>query len=221
MITLHHCVSARSFRILWMLEEIGLDYKLVMHDFPPRALEEGYKTINPLGTIPAFYDGDTFMTESSAVCQYLADRYTNKKMSVDVMDQDYGAYLNFLYFGEATLTFPQTLVLRYKYFEPLERRLDQVVEDYEKWFLSRLKSINQQLLSEDFICSGRFTSADVSIGYSLMLASYLGMERKFGDGVRRYWDMLKNREAYIRSLKIQESEAKRQSVSLVASPEIR
>jgi len=221
MITLHHCVSARSFRILWMLEELGLDYKLVMHDFPPRHLEKDYKEINPLGTVPAFYDDSVFMTESSAVCQYLADRYPAKKMSVSVMEPGYGCYLNFLHFGEATLTFPQTLILRYKYFEPLERRLDQVVIDYERWFLSRLKIINEKLLTGGYVCCGRFTAADVSVGYSLMLASYLGMEGKFGDGVKSYWDMLRGRGAYIRSLNVQEGEARRQGVSLVASPCIR
>lgn len=221
MITLHHCVSARSFRILWMLEELGLDYKLVMHDFPPRHLEKDYKEINPLGTVPAFYDESVFMTESSAVCQYLADRYPAKKMSVGVMEPGYGCYLNFLHFGEATLTFPQTLILRYKYFEPLERRLDQVAIDYERWFLSRLKIINEKLLTGDYVCCGRFTAADISVGYSLMLASYLDMEGKFGDGVKSYWDMLRGRDAYIRSLKVQEGEARRQGVSLVASPCIR
>lgn len=221
MITLHHCMSARSFRILWILEELGMEYNLVMHNFPPRSLEEGYKKINPLGTVPAFYDGGILMTESSAACQYLADRYSAKNMSVDVIEPGYSCYLNFLHFGEATLTFPQTLVLRYKYFEPLERRLNQVVEDYERWFLSRLKSINERLLLEDFICSERFTAADVSVGYSLMLASYLDMEDKFGDGVKRYWNNLRERDAYVRSLKIQESEAKRQGVSLIPSPRIR
>ncbi|MGO2393065.1 MAG: glutathione S-transferase family protein [Halomonas sp.] len=221
MITLHHCMSARSFRILWMLEELGMEYDLVMHDFPPRHLEKDYKKTNPLGTVPAFYDDNTFMTESSAVCQYLADRYSANRMGVGVAEPSYGCYLNFLHFGEATLTFPQTLILRYKYFESLERRIEQVANDYERWFLSRLKFINDRLLSEDYICSGRFTAADVSVGYSLMLASYLDMEEKFGDGIKKYWDKLRSREAYMRSLKIQEREAKRQCVSLTASPRVR
>ena len=53
MITLHHCVSARSFRPLWMLEEIGLPYELKMLPFPPRVLARSYLDVNPLGTVPA------------------------------------------------------------------------------------------------------------------------------------------------------------------------
>ena len=64
-ITLYHSVSARSFRPLWMLEELRLPYDLKMLPFPPRLKGEAYLKINPLGTIPAFFDGATRMTESA------------------------------------------------------------------------------------------------------------------------------------------------------------
>ena len=76
MITLHHCKSARSFRPLWMLEELGLSYDLRMHAFPPKVVARSFLTINPLGTAPAFVDGEARMTESAAICQYLAARYS-------------------------------------------------------------------------------------------------------------------------------------------------
>src|SRR4030095_12248619 len=118
MLTLHHCVSARSFRPLWTLEEVGVPYELKMLPFPPRALAKAFLEINPLGTVPALFDGAVRMTESAAICQYLAAKYSPGVMDVGVNEPDFGAYLNFLHFGEATLTFPQTLVLRYRHFEP-------------------------------------------------------------------------------------------------------
>ncbi len=75
MITLHHCMSARSLRPLWMLEELGLPYELKMLPFPPRALARPFLELNPLGTVPAFSDQNTRMTESAAICQYLAARF--------------------------------------------------------------------------------------------------------------------------------------------------
>jgi glutathione S-transferase len=53
-----------------MLEELGVPYTLKMHPFPPRVLVPNYLEINPLGTIPAFFDGEVRMTESAAICQY-------------------------------------------------------------------------------------------------------------------------------------------------------
>ena len=62
MITLYHAFNARSFRPLWALEELGLDYELTVMPFPPRVLAKEFKLINPSGTIPALVDGETFMT---------------------------------------------------------------------------------------------------------------------------------------------------------------
>ena len=57
MITLYHCYAARSFRPLWMLEEMGLPYDLKMLPFPPRVFAKEYLALNPLGTIPLMIDG--------------------------------------------------------------------------------------------------------------------------------------------------------------------
>ena len=67
MLTLYHCHDARSFRPLWTLEEMGLPYELKMLPFPPRVAAPDYLSVNPLGTIPTFFDGEMRMTESVAI----------------------------------------------------------------------------------------------------------------------------------------------------------
>lgn len=129
MITLHHCLSARSFRPLWMLEELGLPYDLRILPFPPRVQSPSYLEVNPLGTVPTLVDGTHRMTESAAICQYLAARHSPGNLDVGVDEADYADYLNYLHFGEATLTFPQTLVLRYRHFEIPDRQQPQVADD--------------------------------------------------------------------------------------------
>jgi glutathione S-transferase len=213
MITLHHCVSARSFRPLWLLEEIGVPYELVMHDFPPRVRDEAFLEVNPLGTVPALFDGRVAMTESAAICQYLAGRHPQAGFEVTPDDPAYGDYLNFLHFGEATLTFPQTLVLRYGRFEPEERRSPQVAEDYSRWFLSRLRTLESRLEREAFVCAGRFTAADVSVGYALLLASYIGLNERFKPAVAAYWQRLQEREAFQRAKAVEREAAMAQGVS--------
>ena len=141
MITLYHCHGARSFRPLWMLEEMGLPYELKMLPFPPRVFAKDYLALNPLGTIPLMIDGETRMTESSGICHYLGTRYGPTPLIVGLDEPAYGAFLNWMYFSDATLTFPQTLVLRYSQLEPEERRNPQVATDYAKWFLGRLRAV--------------------------------------------------------------------------------
>ena len=144
-LTLYHCADARSFRALWALEELGLAYELKLLPFPPRVLAPEYLAENPLGTIPLLVDGATRMTESAAIAQYLATRDGPTALSVEPGDPAYGAWLNGLHFGEATLTFPQTLVLRYTRLEPRERRNPQVADDYGRWFNARLKGLSPRL----------------------------------------------------------------------------
>jgi glutathione S-transferase len=196
MITLYHCAAARSFRPLWTLEELGLSYELKMLPFPPRVHAKHYLGINPLGTIPLLLDGDTRMTESAAIAQYLVTKYGPTPLAVGIDEADYGAFLNWLHFGEATLTFPQTLVLRYSQLEPEERRHPQVVEDYSKWFLGRLRVIEAVTATSEFMCAGRFTAADISVGYALLLAQRLGLSAQFGPSVAAYWERLQARSGY-------------------------
>lgn len=217
-IELHHCVSARSFRPLWMLEELGLPYELTMWPFPPRVHARDYLGLNPLGTVPLFIDGEVRMTESAAICQYLAARSRPTSLDVDAEEPAFAAYLNWLHFGEATLTFPQTLVLRYGRFEPAARRTAQVVDDYERWFLARLRAVDAAVASSDFICAGRFTAADVSVGYALMLGEHLGLHARFPPAVLGYWERLQARPAYRRALAAQHAAAEAQGVSPLPAP---
>lgn len=220
MITLYHCMNARSFRPLWMLEELGMPYELKMLPFPPRVFDKQYLALNPLGTVPAFFDGEVRMTESAAICQYLAAR-AGSNLNVEPHEQGYAAYLNFLHFGEATLTFPQTLILRYARFEPEERRSPQVAEDYEKWFLARLRTLEPLLAQHVFLAADRFTAADVSVGYALLLAQRLGLHARFTPEVARYWERLQLRDGYQAALASQTRAALAQGVSTLSATDLR
>ncbi len=221
MITLYHCVSARSFRPLWLLEELGLPYELKMLPFPPRALARPFLQENPLGTVPLLVDGETRMTESAAICEYLAARHSPGNLNVAMDEPAYGAYLNWLHMSDATLTFPQTLVLRYTHFEPAERKQPQVAEDYGRWFLARLRAVDAVVQQQDFLCAGRFTAADVAVAYALMLASHLGLDAQFSPAVAAYWSRLQARPAFQRALAMQHQAALDQGVPTTPAPDVR
>jgi len=131
---------------------------------------------------------------------------------VQAGEKDFGAYLNYLDFGEATLTFPQTLVLRYAYFEPEERRQPVVAQDYTRWFLARLRTLEARLAAEPWLCAGRFTAADVSVGYALMLATNLGLNAQFTPAVAAYWQRLQQRDGFQKARQAEQTAAQAQGV---------
>ncbi len=208
---LWHCKDARSIRPLWTLEELGVDYELQTMPFPPRYHYPGYKELNLLGTVPFFTDGETRMTESSAICFYLIEKYKHSHLGLTPDHHEYGEYLNWLYQSDATLTFPLTIVLRYRELESPGRRLPQAVEDYRVWFLARLKLLNQHMEAREFLCDDRFTIADIAVGYALYFGETLALAVDYAPQTADYLARLKARPAFQRVLAIQtekEAEAK-------------
>jgi len=199
-IKLYHCKGARSMRPLWTLEEMGIPYELETMKFPPRLFREGYLDINPLGTVPCLTDGALTMTESAGICQYLVDRYGPTEIGLGPRDVDYGLYLNWLHRSDATLTFPQTIVLRYTRLEPEERRLKQAADDYTQWFFARLRSVETALAARDYLCAGRFTIADICVGFALQLADTLGLREGFKPNTEAYYRRLIARPAFQRAI---------------------
>ncbi len=193
---LYHCADARSFRVLWALEELGLPYELEVMPFPPRYRVEDYKDLNPLGTVPAFFADGQLMTESAAIPHFLATRFGPSDLVVATDEPDYAAYLNFLMMGEATLTFPQTIHLRYTRLEP--GRCPEAAEDYAQWFGARLHNA-LKLMGPEFSCAGRFTCADISVGYAVMLALSIGLDEQVPDRARAYFERLSGRAGFQRA----------------------
>jgi glutathione S-transferase len=207
MIELYHCVEARSFRALWALEEMGLAYRLHVLPFPPRIRQPDYLEKNPLGTIPLMIDGDVRMTESAAIPQYLATRYGPTPLAVGVHEPDHALWLDWLHRSEATLTFPLAIILRYSQLEPEERRLQQAADDYTQWFLSRLRHLTRALRDREWLCAGRFTMADLSVGYALMFARKLNLDPRFSQEILAYWDRIVARPGFVAAMAAQERKA--------------
>ena len=103
-LTLYHAAPSRSSVTRWMLEEIGEPY-----DIKLLRLAEGdqhkpdYLAINPMGKVPALQHGDVVITESAAICTYLADAFPNARLNVPIGEPRRGIYLKWLFFGPGCL----------------------------------------------------------------------------------------------------------------------
>ena len=193
---LWHCHNARSLRPLWAMQEMGLDYELEVLPFPPRVFKKDYLGVNVLGTVPFFEDGVTQMTESTGICHYLVERYKQYDFGLQADHPEFGDYLNWLYHSDATLTFPQTIVMRYTHLEPEERKLKQAVEDYGKWYIARLRRLDAHILEREYLCDKRFTIADIGIAYALFFGELLGLDKDYTPQVKDYLARMKARPAF-------------------------
>ena len=188
---LYHCRDARSLRCLWAAEEAGTAIDLRVLPFPPRAFAPDYKEVNPLKTVPGWVENGVLLTESAAICERIAQ---GTPLEVSPDEADFWTYRNWLHRSDATLTFPLAIMIRYTRVELPERRLGQAVEDYKAFFAGRARSIETAL--EDgrkWLCAGRFTIADICVGYGLHLARNIGLGEILGPNANRYLDRLRTR----------------------------
>jgi glutathione S-transferase len=200
---LYTCARSRGLRATWAAEEAGVDIDLNILPFPPRYLAPEFMALNPLGTVPLLVDGETRMTESCAIAHYLATRSGYTPLAIAPGEADYGAYLDYTYHADATITFPQTVYMRFAIFEK-DKGLAEAGVAYAKWFHKRLVKVEQRLEGREFLCADRFTVADICVGYALILAQSVGLDEGVPDSLKAYRSRLTARPAYQRAFEREE-----------------
>ena len=202
--TLYTCARSRGLRATWAAEEAGVDIDLRILPFPPRYLAPDYMGVNPLGTVPMLVDGEITLTESCAIAHYLATRGGYTDLAIAPGERDYGEYLDYTYHADATITFPQTVYMRFCLFEK-DKGLQAAGEAYAKWFHKRLVKVEQRLEGREFLCAERFTVADICVGYALILAQSVGLDDGVPESLRAYRERLTARPAYARAVEREEA----------------
>ena len=192
---LYTCAGSRGQRCTWAAQEAGLELDLRMLPFPPRHKAPEYLETNPLGTIPMLIDGDTQMTESCAIAHYLSVKGGAHHLFVAPGEADYGEYLDYTYHADATITFPQTVYMRFALFEK-HKGWEDAGHAYADWFEKRLVKIEQRLERREYLCADRFTVADICVGYALVLAKAVGLDERIPEPLKAYRKRLTSREAY-------------------------
>jgi glutathione S-transferase len=145
---------------------------------------------------------------STSVCQYLVTKYGPSHLLISSEEQDYSTFLNWMYHADATLTFPQAIVLRYTLQE--KGRADAAAEDYGKWYIARLRLLDNILKDDtkEYLVGGRFTIADVCIAYPLFLGRSLKLNGKplsdlYQPQTTAYLERMTARPAFLNALRIQ------------------
>ena len=201
---LYTCAGSRGLRCTWAAEEAGAAVDLKILPFPPRHKAPEYLKTNPLGTVPLLIHGDARMTESCAIAHYLASISGASQLIVQPGERDYAEYLDYTYHADATLTFPQTVYMRFALFEK-HKGWEEAGEAYAKWFYKRLVKIEERLGTREYLCADRFTVADICVGYALILAGRVGLDEGIPESLKAYRERLTERSAYKSALAKEEA----------------
>lgn len=202
-LTLYHAPQSRSVRSRWCLEEMGLDYTLERPDFTRGAVGgDAFKAVNPLQKVPALKDGEAVILESLAICEYLANRYGPSPLVVTPQEADYARYLEWMHFGEATMSMSVNMMLGHTVFLPEAQRVSGIA----KWSLGliadQLALLGERGLENGqrkFLAGERLTLADMSLGYILFLLKITGQFGAAPQSVSDYFNTLRAHESWKRA----------------------
>jgi glutathione S-transferase len=150
---------------------------------------------NPSGKLPAIRDGETAMSESTAIMHYLTQKYGPTPLALAPQHQRYADYVQFLIFGEASMAAPLNPVLRTLFSAPEDQKQNFTVEAAKTSFCLRVKHVEVQLSKGDYI-AGEVSAADISVGWSLGLGAVLGLDADYSPAVRAYFSRLQARPAF-------------------------
>ncbi|MET0251690.1 MAG: glutathione S-transferase family protein, partial [Novosphingobium sp.] len=134
------------------------------------------------------------------------------ELAVAPGEADYGSFLDFLHHADATITFPQTVYLRFVKMEP-QLGLKAAGEAYAEWFGQRLIKAERHLAEREYLCAGRFTVADIAVTYALHLATLAGLDRLVPDSLKAYRDRMTARAAFAQAIQAEGRAATQQEVS--------
>jgi glutathione S-transferase len=191
--------EGRGFRVVWLLEELGVPYRLRPVDLLAVENDADFLAINPAGFIPALQDGETVMVESIAILEYLLARYGPSPLSVASGDPAFAAYLQFLHLGEAGLAGPMNAVFVGRALAPEAERNARVTNWARETFESRLGLVIRRLAHCPFLAGDRFTAADISVSYALLLGLRTGNYAP-GSVERAYLGRTTTRPGYVRAM---------------------
>jgi len=187
MIVVHHLNNSRSQRLLWLLEELGLEYEIKRYQRDPKTMlaPASLREVHPLGKSPVITDGDATLAESGAIMEYLIERYGEGRLIPPAGTSERLRYTYWMHFAEGSAMPPLVMKL---IFDRMEKGpMPFFVRPVARGIAGRVKkgfiqpNINRQLdfmegeLSKSaWFAGGEFTAADIQMSFPLEAAAMRG-----------------------------------------------
>lgn len=207
MITIYHLGLSQSDRIVWLMEELGLPYRLEWFDRgPDRLAPPEYVALHPAAMAPVIKDGDRVLAESTAIVQYIAHKHGGGRLTVSPSAENYADYLYWLQFNNNALSgFFVKVALQGTGQE--QNRIGSVAQRRTEGLF---KQMNDRLGDNSYLAGADFTLADVMSGFAVTTMPALG-GRTLEDltNVQRYAQRLRQRPAWQKAMSIAGPEAQR------------
>ncbi len=196
-LTLYLAFPSRGITVLWMLEELGQPYDMQVLDLSKNQHKTPeFLAINPMGRVPVLRHGDQYISESVAICSYLADAFPEAGLNVPVGQPERGSYLQWILFGPGTME--PAIIWKAAGNPDAEYQPFASVEEVATTVASAVRG-------RQFIVDDHFTTADVIVGSGVMWGTRMMPVLPALPELEAYWQGLEARPAWQRTSEIFQS----------------
>ncbi|MEQ3636856.1 glutathione S-transferase [Alcanivorax sp.] len=208
MITVHHLENSRSLRIIWLLEELGLEYEIKHYARDPKTMlaPAALREVHPLGKSPVITDGDTVIAESGTIIEYLVQRYGSRQWQPEPDQDQWLNYRYWLHYAEGSLMplLVMKLIFRHVgkapmpfFAKPIAKKISGKVIGtmLDPQLKNNLAMIEQHLATHTWFAGDTPTGADILMSFPLQAASARADLSKL-TAIKRFVAQMEARPAY-------------------------
>ncbi len=196
MLKLHFAPNSRAGRIVWLFEELSLEYELNKMAFHPKDLKsDEHRQRHPLGRVPVLEDGDVSIYESGAIVEYVMARYGDGGLKPAVDAPEFPEYLQWFHYCEGMVMPPINTIMVHTVLLPPERRNEETLGQARRLLGRAVAPVDSALEGREYLI-GDFSAADVMLGHSLFMANRLGQVSDESTNLKAYISRLEGRKAF-------------------------
>ena len=200
MLTLHFSSNSRAQRVLWLLEELQLEYNLNKIKFHPSELKsDEHRQRHPLGRVPVLDDEEITIYESGAIVEYLIARHSNGELKPEVSDPAFPNYLQWFHYCEGMIMPPINIIVVQTILLPKERQNLESLSQAQKLLGKALLPVDKNLENKEYLI-GDFSGADIMLGHSLYMSNKLGCVSNEMTNIKAYIERIKARPHFIKAI---------------------
>ena len=200
MLKVHFVAGTRAGRVVWLLEELGLEYEVNIMPFTKEGLKSSeHRSRHALGRVPVLEDGDISIFESGAIIDYVLERHKNGGLKPRSDSSEYPFYLQWYHYCEAMVMPPMNQIVVQTILLPPDRRDETVLNQAKNLLTKSLAPVNENLADKDYLI-GDFSAADLMLGHSCFMANRMGCVSEEMQNIKDYVARINARPAFQKAI---------------------
>ena len=186
MLKVHFVAGTRAGRVVWLLEELGLEYEVNIMPFTKEGLKSSeHRSRHALGRVPVLEDGDISIFESGAIIDYVLERHKNGGLKPSSDSPEFPFYLQWYHYCEGMVMPPMNQIVVQTILLPPDRRDETVLNQAKNLLTKSLAPVKENLADKDYLI-GDFSAADLMLGHSCFMANRMGCVSEEMQNIKDY-----------------------------------